>query len=74
MYDVIFGHGRSWSVIRQNLPSLKKAKEARVLIGDVVVYSGTAKVVRSEDWLDEWEKQDKGCYAQRRIKEGCLED
>lgn len=50
------------------LDSLEKAKEARKVSGDLVVYYWTKEVVKDPSWLWDWEKNDPNCYAQRAIK------
>lgn len=56
-----------FSVVLYRTPSLVEAARARFVSGDLVVEFGSNRVVRSLDWLFEWEKLDVSCYAQRAI-------
>lgn len=50
------------------LDTLEKARNARFVSGDLVVYWGTTQVVNSKEWLFDWEKLDPDCYAQKAIR------
>lgn len=54
-------------VIANNLETLEKAKEARVMSGDLVVDQYTGAVVKSESWLFDWEKNAVWSYAKSAI-------
>ena len=71
MYDVISlnasGH---YTVISENIQTIKEAGESRVVNGDLVVYHGTNRVVPYRGWLQDcWLKTDSETYAIRKIKE-----
>ncbi len=75
MYDVIFQndyHGQ-YVVVAQSLKSLEEASNSRQVSGDIVVHHNTTNVVRDEAWLWDWEKNDDGCYAKRRIQKEDVE-
>jgi hypothetical protein len=57
------------TVIARNLPSLEHAKNAREVSGDLVVFHKTNRVVPSEDWLFDWEKEERTCYALKAIRD-----
>jgi hypothetical protein len=52
------------------LDTLERAKAARVVSGDLVVSWKTGEIIKSEEWLFDWEKEDPNCYAQRAIAFG----
>ena len=58
------------NVSQLGLDTLEKAKEARKVSGDVVVYWQSKEIVKSQDWLWDWEKINPNCFAQRAIKFG----
>jgi hypothetical protein len=69
LYDIIFqndyrGH---YSVVA-TVDTLAKARNARTVSGDIVVYHKTTQVVRDKEWLWDWEKDDPHCYAVRRME------
>jgi len=60
MYDIqIRRHFNSVEdriVLKTGLRNLDEAREARVLSGDLVVHAGTNNIVKSDEWLWDWEK------------------
>ncbi len=69
LFDIIFQndyHGQ-YSV-SATVDSLEKAREARQVSGDIVVYHGTTKLVRNYGWFFDHENGDPDCYAARRMR------
>lgn len=50
--------------------TLAEARDKRVVSGDLVVYADTHQIVRSTEWLWDWELSNPNCYAQMAIKSG----
>lgn len=48
--------------------TIKEAADLRQQSGDLVVRLPYRRLVRSQEWLFPWEKEDPNCYAQRAIK------
>lgn len=69
MCDVVFMNDRSQDrvVIAKNVPLLR-ARSHRVISGDLVVQTGTTKIVINTVWLWDWEKKDPNSYANRKIR------
>lgn len=58
-----------FSLLHKDIPTVALAKELRWSSGDLVVDQDTGEVVKSTEWLWDWEKQDPKCYAQRAIND-----
>lgn len=61
MYDIIhFRHlgqpDDGFVTIATGLATLAEARDRREVSGDVVVHTGTFQVVKSDEWLWDWEK------------------
>jgi len=74
MYDIIFKRDgisgkqtQDFVVLSHNLPTLEAACAARKVSGDLVVYSGSDRVVPSMDWLWDWERANPKTYAHKAI-------
>lgn len=77
MFDVI--HPRSLNQLKDRVViasnvfdpiegnSLKLAREAREVSGDLVVFHGTSEIVRNDEWLWDWEKNNPESYAWQAI-------
>lgn len=76
MYDIV--HMRHWqfpldlrqeeaAIIHRGVKTLAEARDLRFVSGDLVVYSGTMKIVPDDEWLWDWEKNSPQSYAQRGI-------
>lgn len=48
--------------------TLKEARNARVVTGDLVIDSATLRVCQSKAWLWKWEWVDKNSYPQRMMR------
>lgn len=71
-YDVVYWREDSKYrklYVATRLTSLVHAKALRRVTGDLVVYSGTDKVVPNQAWLWSWEKDDETNYAFQHIKQ-----
>lgn len=72
MYAIHFRRGyrtqKDFATMATNLHTLEEAKNKRGTSGDLVVYQKTGIVVDSQEWLEDWEKKDKNCYAQKAIR------
>lgn len=71
MYEI---HFRRWHNTPRDFSrvgvatTLDEAREKRCMSGDLVVHADTHQVVKSPEWLWDWEKQDPDSYAQRAIR------
>ena len=72
MYDIISQSDNCgyYTVLHKNICTLTEARDLRYCNGDLVVYGGTNKVVRSDMWLcKDWLEAGYETYALRKIKE-----
>lgn len=73
-YLVIFKNDRQFSPNDPNTyaligsaDTLAEARDVRQCSGDLVVETRSLAVVRSLDWLFDWELNDETCYATRKV-------
>lgn len=71
MYEIHFRRSavskRDFSLIASGINTLEEARNKRSVSGDLVVYASNHEVVKSYDWLFDWEKLNPNCYAQQAI-------
>lgn len=53
--------------IHKNIKTLSEAKAMRYVSSDLVIDSTTNKIVCSEEWLFDWEKEDSNSFAKKMI-------
>lgn len=74
MYEIhhrrFFHSRRDFARIASGVPTLEEAKARRQVSGDLVVHADTYEVVKSDEWLWDWEKkEERPGYARKAIED-----
>jgi hypothetical protein len=59
----------SIALFHGSFTNLIAARNARILSGEVVVHTGTTRIVKDPTWLWDWEREDGYSYAGRLVRD-----